>query len=245
MCYDDDGSGPGPPTEPPPPLAGAPVILRTLRYSSTVWGSTTGYTTDASGSVSVRVTPSSALYVQFVFAGDPSTAAASMSPVLVKTATRTSASAAAGSTTTLTGQLVNAVTGKALPAGQPVTLRVRPCGSSTWSTVTTGLRTDSYGRVVHRAPSPSRPGGLHGLVGPAGCRPLTMAVQGPPPSGRLTTFGNTRSASSTGTRARAPGARRRRGRRAARAPCRSGRSRSGRRTTGGCTPGPPRPTWRR
>lgn len=144
-------------------MAGAPVILRTLRYSSTVWGSTTGYTTDASGSVSVRVTPSSALYVQFVFAGDPSTAAASMSPVLVKTATRTSASAAAGSTTTLTGQLVNAVTGKALPAGQPVTLRVRPCGSSTWSTVTTGLRTDSYGRVVHRY-SVVRPGDLRLLA---------------------------------------------------------------------------------
>ena len=131
-------------------VAGSPVTLRTLRYGSTAWASTTGYTTDASGSVSVRVTPGSALYVQFVFAGDPSTAAASMSPVLVKTATRTSASAAAGSTTTLTGQLVNAVTGKALPAGQPVTLRVRPSGSSAWSTVTTGLRTDSYGRVVHR-----------------------------------------------------------------------------------------------
>lgn len=137
-------------------LAGAPVTVRTRPYGSSTWTHRTGLATSSSGSVSYPVTPSSPLYVEFAYAGDSSHAAATSPTVLVRVPTSTSAAAVAGSTTTLTGTVLNPVTRRGL-AGLPVTLRVKWAGASTWSTLTTGLRTDVSGRAVYRYTT-SRPG---------------------------------------------------------------------------------------
>jgi hypothetical protein len=138
------------------PVAGAQITLRTRPYGSSTWTIRAGLTTNSSGSVSYAVTPSSPQYVELAYAGDSARAAATSPTVLVRVPTTTSTTAAAGSTTTLTGTVLNPVTRRGL-AGLPVTLRVRWAGSTTWSTVTTALRTDVSGRAVYRYPT-SRPG---------------------------------------------------------------------------------------
>jgi hypothetical protein len=131
------------------PIGDAPVVVRTRLFGASSW-TTTSRRTSASGTVAYAVRPSAAVHVRFTYAGTPERDASSTDPVLVRMSTRMGASAAIGSTTTLTGVLANGVTRRAVPSGMPVTLRVRWNGSSTWSTVTTGLRTDSAGRVHHR-----------------------------------------------------------------------------------------------
>jgi hypothetical protein len=132
-------------------IGSAPVTVKVKWYGTSTWSTvSTALETDAYGKVAYKASASRAGYYQFLYAGTGTTDAAATSTPLVKTPSKMTLSVRSGYPTYLTGTLVNTITGKPFGAGQPVTLRVKWYGTSTWSTVTTGLRTDSYGRVTYK-----------------------------------------------------------------------------------------------
>jgi hypothetical protein len=129
------------------PVRGAPVTVQRAPYGSVSYSAAGTAVTDASGKVSYTASASTAATYRFAFSGNDIHAASTSGSVIVKVPTRTALAVKAGYPTTFSGSLANAVTGKALPTGTPVTLKVKWYGTSTWATVTT-LRTDAYGKVA-------------------------------------------------------------------------------------------------
>jgi hypothetical protein len=129
------------------PVAGATVGVQRAPYGSTTYASVGTVVTDGLGTATYTASAATAAGYRFAFAGDDTRAPATSGAAAVKVPTRTALAVKAGYPTTFSGSLANAVTGKALPTGTPVTLKVRWYGTSTWASVTT-LRTDAYGKVA-------------------------------------------------------------------------------------------------
>ncbi|KRE54709.1 hypothetical protein [Phycicoccus sp. Soil748] len=129
------------------PVTGALVTVQRAPYGSASYSAAGTAVTDASGKVSYTASASTAATYRFAFSGNDIHAASTSGPVIVKVPTRTALVVKSGYPTTFSGSLANAVTGKALPTGTPVTLKVKWYGTSTWASVTT-LRTDAYGKVA-------------------------------------------------------------------------------------------------
>jgi hypothetical protein len=131
------------------PFAAALVTVQRAPHGSTVYTTVATLRTDANGRAVYAAPATAAATYRFVYAGAPTNAAATSTPVLVRIPTITALSAAQGYPTTFTGQTLNAATKKPLPAGTPVTLLVKWYGTSTWATVKT-MPTDANGRVSYK-----------------------------------------------------------------------------------------------
>jgi len=129
------------------PVAGATTTVQGAPYGSSTYTTSGSVVTDANGVATFKATAATAATYRFAFGGSSDLGASTSGTALVKVPTRTALVVKPGYPTTFSGSLANTVTGRALPTGTPVTLKVKWYGTSTWAPVTT-LRTDAYGKVA-------------------------------------------------------------------------------------------------